>query len=171
MSELTVGAGLPRGLVRLAVAKGARADELWARSGIDPADLGDQDNRVPMPKYVALMRAAKELTNDPALGLHYGEAVDLGEVSITGLIANASETMGDAFIQLNRFGRLAIEVDASGWFTMHNYPIDYDGEHEVMMLRRAAEVARGWLTAHLPHNRSDATGEVGPADKSALGAA
>lgn len=114
MSELTVGAGLPRGLVRLAVAKGARADELWARSGIDPADLDDQDNRVPMPKYVALMRAAKELTNDPALALHYGEAVDLGELSITGLIANASETMGDAFIQLNRFGRLAIEVDGVG---------------------------------------------------------
>jgi AraC-like DNA-binding protein len=114
MSELTVGAGLPRGLVRLAVAKGARADELWARSGIGPAELDDQDNRVPMPKYVALMRAAKELTNDPALGLHYGEAVDLGEVSITGLIANASETVGDAFVQLNRFGRLAIEVDGVG---------------------------------------------------------
>ena len=114
MAELTVGAGLPRGLVRLAIAKGARADELWARSGIDPAELDDQDNRVPMPKYVALMRAAKELTNDPALALHYGEAVDLGELSIAGLIMNASETMGDAFIQMNRFGRLAIEVEGVG---------------------------------------------------------
>ena len=64
--------------------------------------------------YIALMRAAKELTNDPALALHYGEAVDLGELSIAGLIMNASETMGDAFVQMNRFGRLAIEVEGVG---------------------------------------------------------
>lgn len=108
---LTVGAGLARGLVRLAVAKGADASELARRSGIALADLEDQDNRVHMPCYIALMRAAKELTGDPALALHYGEEVDLSELSITGLIMNASETMGDAFLQMNRFGRLAIEVE------------------------------------------------------------
>jgi len=108
---LTVGAGLARGLVRLAVAKGADASELARRSGVALADLEDQDNRVHMPNYIALMRAAKELTGDPALALHYGEEVDLSELSITGLIMNASETMGDAFIQMNRFGRLAIEVE------------------------------------------------------------
>lgn len=114
MVELTVGAGLPRGLVKLAVAKGADARELALRSGIDLASLEDQDNRIAMPNYIALMRAAKDLTNDPALALHYGEAVDLSELSIVGLIMNASETMGDAFIQMNRFGRLAIEVEGVG---------------------------------------------------------
>lgn len=108
---LTVGAGLPRGLVKLAVAKGADADELARRAGLALVDLEDQDNRIPMPNYIALMRAAKELTGDPALALHYGEEVDLSELSITGLIMNASETMGDAFLQMNRFGRLAIEVE------------------------------------------------------------
>lgn len=114
MVELTVGAGLPRGLVKLAVARGADAKELASRSGIDLLSLEDQDNRIAMPNYIALMRAAKELTNDPALALHYGEAVDLSELSIVGLIMNASETMGDAFIQMNRFGRLAIEVEGVG---------------------------------------------------------
>ncbi|MEQ1782586.1 MAG: AraC family transcriptional regulator ligand-binding domain-containing protein, partial [Hyphomonadaceae bacterium] len=90
MTELTVGAGLPRGLVRLAVLRGAPAEELWARSGIAPSDLDDQDNRIPMDRYIALMRGAKELTNDPALALHYGEAVDLGELSSAGRIMNAS---------------------------------------------------------------------------------
>lgn len=114
MEGLTVGAGLVRGLVKLAVAKGVDAKALAARGGVSLADLEDQDKRVAMPNYVALMRAAKEMTGDPALALHYGEAVDLSELSITGLIANASETMGDAFVQLNRFGRLAIEVDGVG---------------------------------------------------------
>jgi AraC-like DNA-binding protein len=109
MAELTVGAGLARGLISLAVSKGADGAELAARAGIELADLEDQDNRVAMPKYIALMRAAKELAGDPALALHWGETVDLSEISIVGLIMNASETMMDAFVQMNRFGKLAIE--------------------------------------------------------------
>jgi len=111
MAELTVGAGLARGLMAFAVAKGASRSELAARAGIDPADLSDQDNRIPFPKYVALMRAGKELANDPALALHYGAFNDMAEVSVVGLIANASETMIEAFAQLNRYGRLVIEFD------------------------------------------------------------
>jgi AraC-like DNA-binding protein len=114
MVELTVGAGLPRGLAKLAIARGANAAQLSARSGIDFAELEDQDKRVPMSNYMALMRAAKELTGDPALALHYGEEVDLSELSITGLITNASETMGEAMKQINRYGRLAIEVEGVG---------------------------------------------------------
>ncbi len=111
---LTVGAGLPRGLVKLAVEKGADADELARAAGIALADLDDQDNRIAMDRYIALMRAAKEMTGDPALALHYGESVDLSDLSITGLIMNASATMGEAFVQMNRFGRLAIEVEGVG---------------------------------------------------------
>ena len=111
MAELTVGAGLARGLVKLAVSKGADAAALAIRAGIVLEDLEDQDNRVPMAKYIALMRAAKDLTGDPALALHWGESVDLSEVSIVGLIANAAETMGEAFVQINRFGKLAIDFE------------------------------------------------------------
>jgi AraC-like DNA-binding protein len=93
------------------VKKGADADELARRADVSLADLADQDNRVAMPNYIALMRAAKDMTGDSAIALHYGEEVDLGELSIAGLIMNASETMGAAFVQMNRFGRLAIEVE------------------------------------------------------------
>jgi AraC-like DNA-binding protein len=114
MTELTIGAGVARALMDLAVTKGASRKELAARSGIDPADLQDQDNRIPFTKYVALMRAGKELCRDPALALHYGEAVELQEISIVGLIGRASETIADAFAQVNRYARLAVEVDSPG---------------------------------------------------------
>ena len=114
MDALTVGAGLARGLVKLAAEKGADPAELARRAGLALAGLDDQDNRIAMPNYIALMRAAKEMTGDPALALHYGEAVDLADLSIAGLIMNASETMGEAFLQMNRFGRLAIEVEGVG---------------------------------------------------------
>ncbi|MDP3491973.1 MAG: AraC family transcriptional regulator [Hyphomonadaceae bacterium] len=111
MTELTVGAGLARGLARFAIAKGADADALLARAGIAAADLDDQDKRVPMANYIALMRAAQELSGDAAIALHYGEEVDLSEVSIAGLIMNASADMREAFVQMNRFGKLAVEVE------------------------------------------------------------
>jgi AraC-like DNA-binding protein len=127
MAQLTVGAGLARGLVKLAVSKGASEAELARRSDIDLEDLQDQDNRIPMPSYIALMRAAKELTGDPALALHWGETVDLSEVSIVGLIMNASETMMDAFVQMNRFGKLAIEVDGTDDKPRFQHKVDSRG--------------------------------------------
>ena len=111
MSDLTVASGVARALMDFAVSKGASRDPLAKRSRIEPEDLTYQDNRVPFAKYIALMRAAQELTNDPALALHFGEAMELSEFSILGLIGPASESMVDAFAQLNRYSRLVIEVD------------------------------------------------------------
>src|ERR1700733_9420648 len=111
MPELTVAAGLARGLMEFAVSKGASQAELSARSGIDAADLADIDRRVPFEKYVLLMRAGKELAQDPALALHYGETNDMSEVSVVGLIAYACETMVEAMVQVNRYGRLVVEFD------------------------------------------------------------
>ena len=111
MTELTVAAGLARGLMELAAAKGADRAELSRRGGIDPRTLDDQDVRVPFASYVALMRAGKELCRDPALALHYGESNDLAQISIVGLLGYACETMGQAFAQLNRYGRLVVEFD------------------------------------------------------------
>jgi AraC-like DNA-binding protein len=111
VSELTVSAGLACGLINLAVSKGADRAALLARSGIAENDLADQDTRIPFDNYVKLMRAGKELAHDPALALHYGETSNFAEVSVVGLIGNASETMAEAMQQLNRYGRLVVEFD------------------------------------------------------------
>jgi AraC-like DNA-binding protein len=111
MPELTVAAGLAGGLIEVAMQRGAGRQALADRAGLDLAVLEDQDNRIGFTTYVALMRAAKELCDDPALGLHFGELNDLSQVSVVGLIGNASETMGEAMMQLNRYGRLVIEFD------------------------------------------------------------
>jgi AraC-like DNA-binding protein len=114
MAEPTVGAGFARGLLGFAVRKGADRQLLLTRSGIAASSLEDQDARVPFQSYVALMRAGQELTGDTALALHYGEGVDIADVSVIGLIGQASETMTEAFRQLNRFVRLIVETDNEG---------------------------------------------------------
>jgi len=60
------------------------------------------------------MTTAIALTGDPALALHYGEAVDLTELSVVGLITHAAETLGEAFVEMNRYHRLVVEVDGVG---------------------------------------------------------
>ena len=120
-----MAAGFARALMDLAVSKGASRKLLAERSRIEPEELQDQDNRIPFAKYVALMRAGKELCNDPALALHFGEAFDMTDLSIVGLIGQASETFADAFAQVNRYARLVVEVDVG---TADRYQLMRSGE-------------------------------------------
>lgn len=110
MPEGTVAASYVLGLIELAMSKGASRQQLIERSGITPAELQRRDNRVPLAKYVALMRAGKGLCHDPALALHFGEAVDMSEVSIMPLTGNFSGNLADGLARLNRYGRLDLDL-------------------------------------------------------------
>lgn len=110
MADATVSAGYADGLLRLAVAKGADRAAALARAGIDPVELDDRDARLVFTKYIALMRAAKALSGDDALALHYGE-INISNVSVVGLIGEACETAAEAFVQLNRYVKLVVDVD------------------------------------------------------------
>lgn len=113
MARQTVSAALASGLVELAVAKGVDRETLLRRAGISLETLSDRDNRVPLSNYVSLMRAGQDLSGDPALALHYGEAIDLSDISVVGLIGKAAPTLLDALGQLNRYGKLVIDVALS----------------------------------------------------------
>ena len=110
----TVGAGYAKGLLDFAVSKQASEGVLLERSGILPDELSDLDNRIPFEKYKKLMRASIELARDPALALHYGEEVDLEQLSVVGLIALACDTLFHAFVEVNRYNGLVIQVDGVG---------------------------------------------------------
>lgn len=111
MTAPTVSAGYAGNLMRFAISRGAEPMALAGRSEIAAEDLTDPDARIPFARYVALMRAAKDLTGDPALALHLGQAGDLRDVSVVGLICYAAPTMGAGLAELNRFGRLVAELD------------------------------------------------------------
>ncbi len=118
MAEPTIAAGFARGLMEFAIMKGADQQALVARSQINPDDLLDQDNRVALADYVALMDAAIDLSGAPALALQFGEAFTMPELSIVGLISQAAETVAEAFDQMNRYVRLILDTgDRHGdWF-------------------------------------------------------
>lgn len=106
----TVSAGLVAGLADYAVARGADRAALMARAELTGESLSDPDRRLPLMHYPDMLRTVEAMLNDPALALHFGRDVAMAEMSIVGLIMEASATMMDAFTQLQRFGRLALDA-------------------------------------------------------------
>ncbi|HUR83476.1 MAG TPA: AraC family transcriptional regulator ligand-binding domain-containing protein [Thermoanaerobaculia bacterium] len=123
MNDPTVAASAARALMDFAIAKGCALAQLVRRSGIDPAGLHDDERRIPLENYIALMRAAKELSGDPAFALHFGESDEGIERSFACMMGVFSPTMAEALahpeslstsedrIQLERVGDQFWAVD------------------------------------------------------------
>ncbi len=114
LSAPTVSAGYFKGLLDFAVSKQANQTALLKRANVSLRDVQDPDDRISFESYRLLMRAAVELTRDPALALHYGEEVGFEELSVVGLIALACDTLFHAFTEVNRYNGLVVQVDGVG---------------------------------------------------------
>src|SRR5438477_1704855 len=114
MPNPTVAAGYPKALLDFAVSRGADRQMLIERSHLCLDDLDDQDNRIPLANYLALLSAGIELCNEPALSLLFGEAVMLQEISIVGLIGVAFDNVESVRRQVNRFAPLTLDADDGG---------------------------------------------------------
>ncbi len=114
MPNPTVAAGYPKALLDFAVAQGADRRTLIERSNIGLDDLEDQDNRIPLANYMALLKAGIELCNEPALSLLFGEAVPMQDVSIVGLIGVAFDNVESIRRQVNRYAPLTLDADDGG---------------------------------------------------------
>lgn len=104
----SIASSLVDGLVEFAASKNAERAAILEAGGLDAGDLADPDARIPLETYQRTLEAACRLTGDPALALHWGEKIDMADVSVVGMIMNASATMGEAFAQLQRYTGLGI---------------------------------------------------------------
>lgn len=109
MTTPTVSSGLAGGLIAFAENRGADRLVLLEAAGLAPAAVAEADDRVPMDAYLRLVEAAKAATGEPALSLLWAEAVGMAELSVVGLVMESAATMGEAFVQLQRYGRLAMD--------------------------------------------------------------
>src|SRR6266700_1642470 len=114
MPNPTIAAGYPRGFLDFAVSRGADRQMLIERSHIRLEDLEDQDNRIPLANYIALLKAGIELCNEPALSLLFGEAVRMQDVSIVGLIGVAWDDVESGRQLINRYAPLTLDADDGG---------------------------------------------------------
>jgi hypothetical protein len=111
MPNPTIAACYPKALLDFAVSRGADRQMLIDRSHICVDDLKDQDNRIPLAHYMALLNAGIELCNEPALSLLFGEAVRMQDISLVGLIGVAFENVESVRQQVNRYAPLTLDAD------------------------------------------------------------
>lgn len=104
--------GYTEGFLDYAVERGCSRPSLLRVAGLDAAwftGASHADRRVPLAGHLALVRQAALLLNDPAVALHWGEAVACAQISVVGAVGSASGTVADAFQQLNRYARLSFD--------------------------------------------------------------
>src|SRR5215208_2135851 len=97
-------------LLDFALSKGAPRGLLMDRARIAEGLLEDPDGRMPFACYVNLMKAGQQLARDPALALHFGEAIDVSEIAIGCVAAGMSATFEESFGSMNRYARLGVDV-------------------------------------------------------------
>src|SRR6266404_1717800 len=114
MANPTIAAGYLKALLNFAVSRGADRKTLIEKANIRAFDLEDQDNRIPLANYLALLRAGMRLCNEPALSLLFGEAVKLQDISIVGLIGVAFDNVESVRRQVNRYAPLTLDADDGG---------------------------------------------------------
>jgi AraC-like DNA-binding protein len=128
VANATIAAGFADSFLEFAVARGADRDKLLALSGIRAEDLAEKDTRVPLARYVAMLKLGIALCGEPALALQFGESVHLPEISIAGLLGSGITSMEDGCRQMNRFARLMVDDDEG------------DGKDRFEIIRRKGDV-------------------------------
>lgn len=106
----TVSVGLARSLLEFAAARGADGAALLTDARLEENALADDDGRIPFERYVALYEAAEHLLADPLFALRLGECLE-GMDLVVCHVGSGSATLGNALEAVNRYGRLAIDVE------------------------------------------------------------
>lgn len=111
MTEETMAAGFAASFADYACDKGAKRDVLLAASGLTEADLSDQDNRIPVVAYQALIGTAIQNTGDTALLVRHTLDTRLETMSVVGQILHSSASLRHSLEQLNRYLHLMGDVE------------------------------------------------------------
>ncbi|MEC3863163.1 AraC family transcriptional regulator ligand-binding domain-containing protein [Mesobacterium sp. TK19101] len=135
MSQPMMAAGFVAAFLDYAVEQGAPRGALLAACGLGDHDLADQDNRVPVAAYQALIAAATNATGDTAILLRHTLNSRLEMMSVVGQIVHSSASLPHSIEQLNRYLHLMAESDALA------------GRDRFELLQDRGEV---WIVDHLP---------------------
>ncbi|ACY14416.1 AraC family transcriptional regulator [Haliangium ochraceum] len=107
------GAQMAAFALRLGVPRPALVDALGAAAAAallpEPGAAGaaeDLDARVSVDAVYALLEAAVQATGDEALGLHFAQHIEVGDLDALGFLMVTSPTMGDAFTRFIRYQRV-----------------------------------------------------------------
>ncbi|MGJ3246929.1 MAG: AraC family transcriptional regulator [Elainellaceae cyanobacterium] len=103
MQEKTFSGYLTRSVIQFAAHQGLDVKGLCSRVGLDPIVLTTPDQRIPASVHYAVWREVVKQTGDENLGLHFGEAFNVGNYGIVGYILLNCQTLADVFEKYCRY--------------------------------------------------------------------
>ena len=106
----TVSASLFSGFLDYADQQGLERVRVLERTGLSEAALADPDSRIPLSAYIDMLAFAKTALGDPALIVRFAQDIAMSRISIVALIMESAPDMGEAFRQMQRYGRLALHL-------------------------------------------------------------
>ena len=95
--EPTTSAYLIRGVFQYLVDQGIDAKKIEKAGGLKWERLDDIEGRIPFSERIRFWEAAYTLTENPALGLHVGNALNFSDFGILGLIGRYMSNIYDLF--------------------------------------------------------------------------
>jgi AraC-like DNA-binding protein len=108
----TIAATSTLAMVRTAGSRGIKTTDVLAREGLSLAALEDPDCRLPAPTVMAIWKALRERTGDPALQLVAPTSLPFGAYRVIDFLVGASATVGEGIGQFARFfGLIADAVE------------------------------------------------------------
>jgi AraC-like DNA-binding protein len=84
-------------------------DAVLAAAGLTAAELADPDRLLDLDAVLRLSQAAAEAAGDDCLGLHLGEAWDLGGLGVLSYAVLNAPSVGTGLRNLDRYGRSHIQ--------------------------------------------------------------
>ena len=106
MQEKTFSGYLTRSVLQFIAHQGLDVEGLCSRVGLDPIVLTTPDQRIPASVHDAVWREAVKQTGDENLGLHFGEAFNVGNYGIVGYVLLNCQTLADVFEKYCRYTSL-----------------------------------------------------------------
>lgn len=106
-----MAAGFAAAFAAYACENGADRATLLADSGLAEGDLADQDNRIPVAAYQALISSGMMQTGDTSLLLRHTLESRLETISVVGQIVHSSASLAHSIEQLNRYLHLMAMVE------------------------------------------------------------
>lgn len=111
MADETMAAGFVSSFADYACKQGAKRDLLLSESGLTEEDLSDQDSRIPLRAYHALIGAAMQQTGDTSMLLRHSLSSQLEMISVVGQIVHTSASLRHSIEQLNRYVHLMFDIE------------------------------------------------------------
>jgi AraC-like DNA-binding protein len=103
---------LLRALVEAVEAVHVSREEFLARGGFDASRIEEIDGRMELSEYDSLVEIALDLTGDPALGLHMGNAATSSTYNLAAHLVAHSTSLREGLETLARYHRLLADRNA-----------------------------------------------------------